>query len=520
MNYKQQLKNGRINNQNHACPAAETVKKLFQIAEGFISQAESLVGNVVEIDGKLADALEAEVLLVTGNKAKITPKILTPSLMFRDNDEGEGESEDNLRSTNNLGNLRNQSTPMYEPNKLFPQIPSSRLSLDFCGILYNSLLVLKRANGFRKEPAKLKSNALYLTGLRSVLRDLSRLQAQRDALDHVLYQSQDTLNLLSLDPQIIAEQLSLLDSSLFSHMHVVEELSFASWIGKERRQRAPYLTAMREFGGYVSHWVTWEILKPGLDMQQRAELVVHFVGIGECLAELGSYNQLSALVRGLCSPAILRLGPLFDVLPKRTLMSWDTLQGLIREPIKQRALLSKAPATCIPAIDTAYLVDLLAIEPELLSLKSSSEAAKNKFTKYCESLEKFRLQSSRVYGLKHALHPAIQHFLLSRPFFSTNELRVLSESILSPNDPNLLAPEACLIKTLHRRYLDDDDRLFFPLRPTKDTEEEEIEIAPAAQEEESFSLGEQPESLQIDSFYPMDDVDERAARYNSAQYAV
>ena len=43
---------------------------MFAIAEGMIKQAESLVQEVVEIDGKLAEALEAEVLLVTGNKAK------------------------------------------------------------------------------------------------------------------------------------------------------------------------------------------------------------------------------------------------------------------------------------------------------------------------------------------------------------------------------------------------------------------------------------------------------------------
>lgn len=499
------LRNPRIKPNSPPCPAVETVTKLFQVAEGFVRQAEGLVGSVVEIEGRLAEALEAEVLLVTGNKAKIIPKILTPSLMFRTNAVDDKQQDMNEDNTHDISR--------FEKDKLFPQIPSSRLALDFCGILYNSLLVLKRADALRHEPAKQKSNALYLSGLRSVLMDLGRLQVQRDALDHVIFQSQDQLQLLSLDPRLLAEQLSLVDSHLFSHMHVVEELSFASWIGKERRQRSPYLTAMREFGGYVSRWVTWEIVKPGLSMQQRAELVIHFIGVGECLAELASYNQLSALIRGLSSPAILRLGPLFDVLPKRTLMAWDTLQGFIQEPIKQRALLSKAPATCIPAIDTAFLVDLLAVEPELLCLKARApESVKNKFAKYCESLEKFRLQSTRVYGIKHALHPALQHFLLSRPFNSTAELKALSESILPPSDPNVLNPESCLIKTLHRRYLDDDDRMFFPLQAIEPQQQTD---APQVVEEQPFSLGEQPEGIEIKSFYSMDDVDERAARINA-----
>lgn len=488
-----------------ACPAVETVQKLFQIAEVFLKQAEALLSSVVEIDVKLADALEAEVLLVTGNKASIQPKILTPSLMFRDTTETNFETV----------TVSNPVEAFYEKDKLFPQIPSSRLSLDFCGVLYNSLLVLKRAHVLRTDTAKNKSNALYLNNLRTVLKDLTKLQIQRDALDHLIFQSQEQLELLSLQPQALAEQLSLIESQIFCHMRVIDELQFASWISKERRQRAPYLTAMREFGGYISHWITWEVLKPALAMQQRAEVLIHFVGVGECLAELASYNMLAAVIRGLSTPAILRIGPIFEILPKRTLMSWDTLQAMVQEPIKQRALLSKAPATCIPAIDTAYLMDLLAIEPEQLSLKSKgvSEDVKHKFGKYCEAIEKFRMQSTRVYGIKHSLHPALQHYLLSRPFLSTNELKAASELVLSPSDTaNVLTPETCLIKHFHRRYLDDDERLFLPLNPETIREEK---VEQKFEKEETFSLGEQPET-KIDQFYPLDDVDERAARINSA----
>jgi hypothetical protein len=57
------------------------IQKMFEVAEGLLKQAEALVGNVVEIDTKLTDALEAEVSLVTGNS--IQPKILAPSQMLR-----------------------------------------------------------------------------------------------------------------------------------------------------------------------------------------------------------------------------------------------------------------------------------------------------------------------------------------------------------------------------------------------------------------------------------------------------
>lgn len=485
-------------------PSDDTVRKMFGIAEGFVRQAEALLLEVVEIDGKLAEALEAEVLLVTGNKAKIQPKILTPSLMFRHGALEDVSDDDDGR--------RAESLVLLEADKLFPQIAASRISLDFCGVLYNSLLVLKRAEAFRREPPKNKSNALFLGSLRSVLKDLTRLQVQRDALDHLISQSQSQLTVLGLQPRVMAEQLSLIDSALFAKVQVVEELQFAGWIGKERRQRAPYLTAMREFGGYVSHWVTWEVLRPELTLQQRAEVLIHFVGVGECLADLASYNVLSAVIRGLSSPAILRLGTLFDILPKRTLISWDNLQVMVLEPIKQRALISKAPATCIPAVDTAYLADLLLVEPEFLTLHAK-DASNHKFVKYCESMEKFRLQSSRVYAVKHALHPALQHFLLSRPFLSSKELRAASHLVLPPSHPEVLSPARSPIKPFYRRYLDDDDRLFLPLKPPVERRTGE-QVDKIEVEEEQFSLGEQPETIQK-SFYPLDDIDERAARTNN-----
>ena len=474
---------------------------MFAIAEGFVKQAELLVSNVVEIDGKLADALEAEVLLVTGKKAVIQPRILTPSLMFRDTSET--SDFDSVPVLN--------PADLLEKDKLFPQIPLSRLSADFCGVLYNALLVLKRAHALRHDSAKNKSNALYLGALRSVLGDLTKLHLQRDGLDYLICQSQDNLELLDLQPAILAEQLALIDSSLFSHMHVVDELQFAGWLGKERRQRSQYLTGMREFGGYISHWVTWEILKPALTMPQRAKVLIHFVGVGECLAELGSYDMLAAIIRGLSTPAILRLGQIFDNLPKRALISWDNLQTIVQDPVRQCALLSKAPATCIPAIDTAYLLDLLTVEPEFLSLNSKGpEAVKKKFTKVCESMERFRLQSTRVYGIKHKLHPAVQHYLLSRPFLSTKELQAASNLVVPPESQQDI--DTAPIKPFHRKYLDDDDRLFLPIIRSIQSAAEPEEAT--SMENEHFSLGEQPETIS-NSFYPLDDAEERAARVNS-----
>jgi hypothetical protein len=109
------------------------IQNMFEVAEGLLKQAEALVGNVVEIDTKLTDALEAEVSLVTGNKASIQLKILAPSQMFR-----------------NLSGYKFETLK----DKLFLQITSSRLSLDFCGVIYNSLIVFKRAHAHSSETAK------------------------------------------------------------------------------------------------------------------------------------------------------------------------------------------------------------------------------------------------------------------------------------------------------------------------------------------------------------------------------
>lgn len=480
---------------------------MFEVAGLFVRQAEELLPGVVEIDAKLADALEREVSLVTGDKARIQPKILSPSLMFREGPPGSTGSGAYGSSVSALQTPKNRQF-LFEPDKLFPQIPVSQLSLDFCSVLYNVLILLKRAHNLRHESPKNKSNALFLGALRSIHADLGKLQSQRDGLDHLITQAQDNLELLDLKPTVLAEQLSLIDAAIFAHVKVVDELQFGGWIGRERRQRAKFITAMRELGGYISHWVTWEILKPTLDMSQRAKIIIHFIGVGECLAEMASYNMLAAIIRGLSTASVLRIGPLLQIVPKRSLISWDNLQSISADPVKQRALLSKSPSTCIPAFDTAYLLDLLAIEPENLCVKNA------KFSKYCEALERFRLQSKRAYGLKFALHPALQHYLLTRPFLSSAELRAASHLVLAPDAAGVLVPEAAPIKPFHRRGLDEDERLFLPLSATAALVKEEEKINKAVEDEEQFSLGEQPET-NFGSFYPLNDAEERAARINS-----
>ena len=67
------------------------------------------------------------------------------------------------------------------------------------------------------------------------------------------------------------------------------------------------------------------------------------------------------------------------------------------------------------------------------------------------------------------------------------------------------------IKPFYRRYLDDDDRIFLPLKTIPNLSDSQSDHLPI---EEKFSLGEQPE-INIRKFHPMDDVDERAARINS-----
>lgn len=498
-----------------SCPSAQTVKEMFAVAEGCLVMAEKYVSSVVEIDAKLAEALQKEVLLITGNRAQIHPKVLSPSMMFRETDGGAPVEEEAMAT---------KFTEYTEKDKLFPQIPASRLALDFCGVQYNALLVLKRAELFRSESAKNKSNALFLADIRSIMADLEKLRRQREGLEHVLLQSQQQIpNVLAVTPKVLAEQLSLLDSLNFTHLRPAVELEFSSWLGKERRLRSPNITAMREFAGFVSHWVTWECLQPGLSMQQRAECVIHFVAVGECLAEMASYHMLMAVIRGLSSHPIMRLAPLIQMLPKRTIISWDNLQSMVFEGSRQRALLSKAPGSCIPAFDSAYLSELLYFEPQLLTLKkvqsgdpeSKESTAHAKFAKYCSALETFRLQSTRFYGLKLSIHPAIQHYLLTRPFLSETELMAASHIIVpSGSKSDVLAPANYPVKHFYRRYLDDVDRLFLPLQYSARQEEDlpvladepEPEIAP-----DDLSLGEQP-TLVEHSIVMMDDAEERVAR--------
>lgn len=477
-------------------PAADTIRRMFDVAEGALRGAERFVSSVVEIDPRLAAALEQEVLLVTGRKAVIQPKILTPSSMFLDGSAGDERIPASARQRER------------EREKLFPQIPASRLALDWCGVQYNALLVQQRADALRHETSKNKSNALYLADIRVLLADLTRLMRQRDGLDHVMFQAMQQIHLLGVPARVLAEQLTLLDCANFAQLRVEKELEFSGWLGQERRLRAPHLTAQREFAGFVSHWVAWEVLRPEQSPQQRAECVIHLVAVGKVLADLASYHMLLAVIRGLSCPAILRLRSLATLLPKRTVIEWDRLQLLVLDGTRHRALVSKAPATCIPALDTAYLSELLYFEPQLLTATRPADpsTARHKFVKYCAALERLRFQAAQTVPAQLSLHPAIQHFILTRPFWSDGELMAASKEIEATG----ATPADYPVRLLHRRYLDDPDRLFFPLVYSARQEDSlPVAASPVAQGSE-LELGEQPDNAL--TLAPVNDVEERVAR--------
>ena len=450
---------GRRGRETKTVPDPESVRLLFQNAAHALGKAESLVASVVEIDAALAEALASEVAIVT-SVLKTDPEILSPSTMFKDADgsagAGAGAAEPESGSKH--------ASP--DRDKLYPMVPASRLMIDYYAVQYNAAVVYDHVGCLKRETAKNKSNAMYLAELRALFEDLQRLSRQRDGIDHVMHQALQVTQVTAIQPRVLAEQLTLLDGMLFHRItRLPAELEFAGWLGSERLLRAPNIALHREFAGFVSNWVAWEVLVNAEG--ERVDAFMHFVGVAELLAERSSYHMLLAVIRGLCSEPVLRLAGsqrvgLFQALPKRSLIALDRLQGLVLDGARQRALLSKAPAGCLPAYDAAYLAELLFIEPELqtTALKGARRDApplQQKFQRYVGEMERLRHHS-------HALlttippHPSIQHYLCSRPFWSARQLLAHSRAL----EPRSCPPEDFPLKLFHRRYLDDPERLFRP----------------------------------------------------------
>lgn len=170
-------------------------------------------------------------------------------------------------------------------------------------------------------------------------------------------------NLLKMGPVFIAEQLCLLEFSVFKEIGPRDFLQHI-WGKLHKGQHAPSVTASIAHFNFVSSWVTTCVLSQPKS-KARSNVLQTFIKIAEQVRRLNNFNTLMAILAGLNSAAILRLKKTRKLLLGRR--GQDVYSELERQMSSERSFskyrycLRRSEAPCVPYLGV-FLRDLLYIE--------------------------------------------------------------------------------------------------------------------------------------------------------------
>ncbi|XP_050424721.1 guanine nucleotide-releasing factor 2 isoform X2 [Adelges cooleyi] len=116
-----------------------------------------------------------------------------------------------------------------------------------------------------------------------------------------VYTRQATL--LDYKTELIAEQMTMLDSELFMKIEIPEVLI---WVKEQNEERSPNLTEFTEHFNKMSYWARSRILEQS-EAKDRERYVLKFIKIMRSLRKMNNFNSYLALLSALDSAPIRRL---------------------------------------------------------------------------------------------------------------------------------------------------------------------------------------------------------------------
>ncbi|XP_025409590.1 guanine nucleotide-releasing factor 2 isoform X2 [Sipha flava] len=116
-----------------------------------------------------------------------------------------------------------------------------------------------------------------------------------------IYTRQATL--LDYKTELIAEQMTMLDSELFMKIEIPEVLI---WVKEQNEERSPNLTEFTEHFNKMSYWARSRILEQN-EAKDRERYVLKFIKIMKSLRKMNNFNSYLALLSALDSAPIRRL---------------------------------------------------------------------------------------------------------------------------------------------------------------------------------------------------------------------
>ncbi|XP_038070519.1 uncharacterized protein LOC119739611 [Patiria miniata] len=122
-------------------------------------------------------------------------------------------------------------------------------------------------------------------------------------LDHD--KPQQRVGVHEIDTEVLARELTLLDSLLFIRVREAE-LVDCLWLKEDRHTRAPHTTRLIEFFERVVGLVSTETVRPST-VKERAATVARFVLVAERCRQLQNFHSLKAVLSGLKVLPVYRL---------------------------------------------------------------------------------------------------------------------------------------------------------------------------------------------------------------------
>ncbi|CAG0916107.1 unnamed protein product, partial [Notodromas monacha] len=168
------------------------------------------------------------------------------------------------------------------------------------------------------------------------------------------------MDVLDIPPDVIAEQLTLMDFSLYREI-TGDELYSCGWADqKYKHAKAPNVMNFIERFNQTAYWVSVEILERQ-NPEMRAKVICHLLKTCRHLKTLQNLNSEAALVSALRNAAIYRLYKTWALVPTKEKDYLSRRSEFLLEKGQFRVFLEGAAPPCVPFLGP-FLTELITVE--------------------------------------------------------------------------------------------------------------------------------------------------------------
>lgn len=173
------------------------------------------------------------------------------------------------------------------------------------------------------------------------------------------------LGMLTIHPQELARQLTLIEANLFRAIKPWELLNLA-WSRKDKEQKAPNVLAMIARSNVITPWICHQIVMHR-SLKVRTEVLTRCIVTMGYLEELHNFNGIMEFIAALQSAGIHRLKETWAKLDKKHVRTWEMIMARMSRDnnfkIFRESLRTVSPPS-IPYLGL-FLTDLTFIEDGL-----------------------------------------------------------------------------------------------------------------------------------------------------------